>query len=423
MINEIIDKVGRGENPPLTEFVNAFTPLIPLLGELEKTPQDTIWHGEGNVHVHTSQVLQNLYQLLEQEKVILSPEKRIALVLATVFHDIAKPLATREKEINGELRIVAPHHEEAGASYLAPLLLKQGIPYSILFQTLQLVMTHNIPKRLVIKGAEKPSYCKLARQVDLELLYYLTKADMLGRLCPDKEQQVELIDLFRLFVEEFKLWRNANPYSEWIEVLKKELFNHPPNVLDYVMGCGIRDFEREIIHSPHEAIARAYPRLNSIPELFITCGMSGSGKSTWIEKNKSEFKVISQDNLRKELLNDRKNQSKNTQVLSLAMESLKESLRKNERVVWDATSLRRDMREKIIHTGENYKALTTLVAFHLHEDELYKRNLARTHPVSKEVLIRQLERFQWPQPIEAHRFLILDSDGNILHRSGYFDGI
>lgn len=106
-----------------------------------------------------------------------------------------------------------------------------------------------------------------------------------------------------------------------------------------------------------------------------------------------------------------------------AKSSLKESLRKNERVVWDATSLRRDMREKIIHTGENYKALTTLVAFHLHEDELYKRNLARTHPVSKEVLIRQLERFQWPQPIEAHRFLILDSDGNILHRSGYFDGI
>ena len=246
---------------------------------------------------------------------------------------------------------------------------------------------------------------------------------MLGRSCPDKKQQVELIDMFRLFVEEFKLWGKENPYSEWIDVLRSELVDYPTNVLDYVLGCGIKDFERGIIHTPHEAIARAYPYLETFPELIITCGMSGSGKTTWVTRTKSEFKIISQDDLRDKFLNNRGNQSKNAHVFNIAMESLKELLRKKERIVWDATSLRRDIREKIIRTGDNYHALVTLVLFHLNEDEVRKKNLSRTHSVTKEVLNRQLQRFQWPQPIEAHRFLILDSDGNTLHSSGYYDKI
>ena len=103
------------------------------------------------------------------------------------------------------------------------------------------------------------------------------------------------------------------------------------------------------------------------------------------------------------------------------MESLKELLRKKERIVWNATSLRRDMREKVIRVGENYNALVTLVAFHLNENELHQRNLDRRHSVTKAVLKRQRQRFQWPQPIEAHRFLVLGSEGNILYHSGYYD--
>ena len=104
MVKEILDKIGRGNNPPLDEFVSAFAPLIP------RTPQDALWHAEGNVYIHTSQVLHELYQLLKQDKVILSPEKRIALVLATVFHDIAKPFTTREKVINSPYEAIARRH-------------------------------------------------------------------------------------------------------------------------------------------------------------------------------------------------------------------------------------------------------------------------------------------------------------------------
>jgi predicted kinase len=151
--------------------------------------------------------------------------------------------------------------------------------------------------------------------------------------------------------------------------------------------------------------------------------MSGSGKTTWITQTKAKFKIISQDYLREQFLCDRGNQNNNSQVLNFAMASLKELLRKKEHIAWDATSLRRDMRDKIIRLGENYHALVTLVFFHLNEEDLRERNLTRTYSVPEEVLNRQLQRFQWPQPTEAHRFLILDRDGNTLHCSGFLQKI
>lgn len=419
MLKILLNRISNGENPSLEEIVETFSPFIPLLCKLKDTSQDPHWHAEGDVYVHTSWVLQELYKLLNQEQAVLTPQRRLALILATAFHDIAKPLTTREKEIDGQMRIVAPHHEEMGASYLAPLLLDCGLPYRVLYQILQLVAAHIVPKRLVITGAGKPLYYKLARQADLELLYYLTKADMLGRLCIDKELQVGHIDMFRLYVEEYGLWGKAGPYSEWPDTIKSELPNSSTELIDYVLGYGAKDFENGLIHTPYEAVARAYPHLEHHPELVLTCGIGGSGKSTWAQQTLPDHTLISLDDLRELHSKNRGDQSNNALVLNIAMESLKEKLRKKERIVWDATNLRREMREKIIRIAENYHALVTLVVSHPNKIELGKRNKSRKHPIAEEVINKQLERFQWPQPTEAHRFLILDCNGSRLLSTGY----
>jgi len=418
VVQEIVARIGRGETPSLEELISVFGNSVGLLYEYEKTAQDAFWHGEGTVYAHTESVLRELYRLIET--VMLAPEKRICLVLAALFHDIAKPLTTREKMLDGTVRLVSPHHEMTGASYLAFRLIDQGISYPIVFGILQLVMCHAMPRRLVVDGVEKHGYYTLARQVDLELLYYLAKADALGRSCPDRDGQVELIDLFRLFVEDFGLWGKRDLYGNWAEVIRGELAGYRPEVIDYVMGRGIRDFERGLIYTPHEAIARSYAHLERFPELIVVCGISGSGKSTWAAQLEPEFEMVSQDNLRAKFLRDKGDQSKNAQVLNAANGRLRECLREKKKIVWDATNLRRDMRERVIRMGQEYNALVTQVVFHLSEDRIRARNASREHAVSKEVLDRQFQRFQWPEVTAAHRFLVLDGEGRVVRRVGYW---
>ena len=51
--------LAMAEMPPpdLPGLVAAWSGVLPLLTELEVTPQDPEWHGEGSVAVHTGMVL------------------------------------------------------------------------------------------------------------------------------------------------------------------------------------------------------------------------------------------------------------------------------------------------------------------------------------------------------------------------------
>ena len=101
---------------------------ISLLRDYADTPQDPIWHAEGDVAIHTDWVLQALYRLLRHRAKHLSGAKRQALILGALLHDIGKPLTTKTKAIDGVIRWVAPHHEAIGRSYLVPLLADLQLP-------------------------------------------------------------------------------------------------------------------------------------------------------------------------------------------------------------------------------------------------------------------------------------------------------
>lgn len=66
-----------------------------LLFELENTEQDAEWHSEGNVFVHTQMVIDETYNIFEKN--LLSVEEKYILLMAAIFHDIAKPLVTKKK--------------------------------------------------------------------------------------------------------------------------------------------------------------------------------------------------------------------------------------------------------------------------------------------------------------------------------------
>ena len=85
------------------------SPLGVLLRPLGDTPQEPRWHGEGDVLTHTRLVLEALEAA--PEFWALDVERRAALWLAALLHDVGKAACTR---LEGGAW-TSPHHGQAGA--------------------------------------------------------------------------------------------------------------------------------------------------------------------------------------------------------------------------------------------------------------------------------------------------------------------
>ena len=419
MTNQTINELLKGATPTIDEFVVGLGDRIPLLKEYKSTPQDQEWHAEGDVHIHTGMVLDETYKILETEATDLSQKDRLSLILGALLHDIAKPLTTKEQEIQGIVRTVAPRHASKGRSYLAPKLMGLGLPYGVVETTLGLVSYHHEPKQLVTKDKTPGEYKRIARLVNPELLYWLELADIRGRECKDKEQQLEYVEMYRLFAEEYQAWeRFGKEYQTWREYFNQELADWDKDTRDLIFNNAIARWEAGKIFAPESEIARSYSYRDSFPQVVVTFGVSGSGKSTWIANNLPDYTVISLDNLREQIADSRSDQSQNSKIVHIAKEELKNQLRKHNKVVWDATGLRRDFRQQVISISHKYGALVTLVVFHCPETIYFERNRQRRHSIPENVLIRQLESMEFPELDESDRFLVVDEIGNILANYG-----
>ena len=71
-------------------------------------------------------VLDEAYKILETQAQYLSHKRRLSLILGALLHDIAKPKTTKQQEIDGIIRTVAPRHANKGRSYLAPNINGSG---------------------------------------------------------------------------------------------------------------------------------------------------------------------------------------------------------------------------------------------------------------------------------------------------------
>ena len=156
--------------------------LAPELLPLEATPQDPGWHPEGDVWVHTLQVVDEAAALLDD----LGDDRprQLAVMLGALCHDLGKPGTTTRDE---DGRIRSRGHEEAGLPPTTALLDRWNVHtllgYDVRSQVLALVAHHLKPGLLyddrdrVSDGAIR----RLARKVEPDLLYRVAKADCLGR--------------------------------------------------------------------------------------------------------------------------------------------------------------------------------------------------------------------------------------------------
>ena len=403
------------------EALAALAEPLDLLAELERTPQDPGWHAEGDVATHTAMVLEELEAALARgEHEALGPRARFRVRLAALLHDVAKPLVTTTRIIEGRERVVAPGHARRGASYLSYRLLELGLAPQDLLAVLGLVRHHHDPKHLILRDRPRGAYLRLARQAPARQLHALELADMRGRRCADRCEQIEFIELFGLGAQEAGTWgaprgAPADFVAHVVEALRERGLS--PDRIERALMEGLWALEDGVIYTPEEACARAWGLEERFCRLVLTFGPSGSGKSSWVAEHLPGHEVIALDELRAEITGSADDQSQNGRVLAAARERLREALRAERDVVWDATSLRDDFRAPLTRLGRDYLAHVTLLVFHTPRQVCHERNRARQRSVPAEVFARQFEVLQWPGDREAHRVLVLDEAGQIAHDS------
>lgn len=163
--------------------------LWPEIHALIDCPQDPTAHPEGDVFIHTGMVLDEARKLIDD----LPRPKQIAVMLAALCHDLAKPHTTKIE--NG--RIKARDHEMMGVAmtdqFLDRFKLFTFDNYDVRLQVILLVKNHAVPHQW-FKSREAITdgmFRRLALKVELDLLYRVARADCLGRagdFKPDAEE-------------------------------------------------------------------------------------------------------------------------------------------------------------------------------------------------------------------------------------------
>jgi tRNA nucleotidyltransferase (CCA-adding enzyme) len=153
--------------------------LFPELQALAGCPQEPEWHPEGDVWVHTLQVIDQARTRIGD----LERPQQLAVMLGAVCHDVGKPATTAL--IDGRIRSM--DHEEQGVPPATALLDRLNVRtidgYDVRRQVLGITAQHLKPGSWykVRDEVGDGAFRRLAQKVDLELLARVAKSDCEGR--------------------------------------------------------------------------------------------------------------------------------------------------------------------------------------------------------------------------------------------------
>ena len=159
--------------------LGAIAKLFPELQALVGCEQEPEWHPEGDVWVHTLQVIDQARLRVDD----LPEPEMLAVMLGAVCHDLGKPATTAF--LDGRIRSI--DHEEQGVAPATALLDRLNVHtidgYDVRRQVLGMTAQHLKPGMWfkVRDEVGDGAFRRLAQKLDLELLARLAKSDCLGR--------------------------------------------------------------------------------------------------------------------------------------------------------------------------------------------------------------------------------------------------
>ncbi|MEQ6433974.1 AAA family ATPase [Comamonas sp. w2-DMI] len=368
---------AAGDDVDWTACLQAF----PQLELARATPQDPVFHAEGDVWTHTQMVVRELLE--DGDYARLAPAERETVFLAALLHDVAKCSTT---QVDGHGRISQPGHSRKGALDARLMLWEAGAPVAQREAICRLIAVHQMPFFAFADSRRglSPEFIvrELSWQVDLHLLVLLARADIRGRICPDVGNVLVNIELLRELALEEGCLRTPRRFAS--------------------AETAVRYFRGAELHPDYA--------LHEEPgsQVVVMCGLPASGKNTWVAQHHPGLPVVSFDDARAELgLRHGQNEGA---AAHLAVDKARALLRAGAPFVWNATHLSRQMRGKSVDLCLAYGACVQLVHLEAAKPVLLERNRNRDTTLSNAALLSMLHRWEVPLPTEAHGLQLLASE-------------
>ena len=355
---------------------------FPQLELAKTTPQDPIYHAEGDVWTHTQMVVDELPQ--DSDYALLTDEERETLFLSALLHDVAKCSTTQIAE---DGRISQPGHSRRGAMDARLMLWEAGAPVAQREAICRLIAVHQVPFFAFADSRRgvSPEFIvrELSWQVDLQLLVQLARADIRGRICPDMGNVLVNIELFQEMAREEGCLRTPRKFAS--------------------AETAVRYFRGAQLH-PDYALHE-----ESGSSVIVMSGLPASGKNTWVAQHHGDVPVVSFDDARTELgLRHGKNEGA---VAHHAVDQAKALLRERRDFVWNATHLSDQMRGKSLDLCLAYGASVHIVHLEAPRATLLARNSKRDTSLRNSALLGMLHKWEAPLPTEAHALSFWQANG------------
>lgn len=357
--------------------------LGPLIKDMVFCMQDIKYHAEGDVWTHTQMCLKHLVSMKEYQE--LNERHKLIVFMATLFHDVGKPITTKSEEDV----ISSKGHSVKGARLARESIINWHsqklvhIPFSIREQVCNMILLHMLPVYLLEKTDPLYSASAASMVINNKLLAILAIADIEGRICAQdsKDKAKERVELFTMFCVENKCFEYPYPF-----VSQRSKFRY--------------FFERK----GHPDYDYFEPMHGSVT---VMCGLQASGKDHVIKEKYSDLPVVSLDQTRLNMELDFGDDE--PAVLSDAKEKCKELMRQKKDFVFNATNIHKDIRNRWITLFRQYRYN---ISIHYKErplDVILVANKKREHPVPEEIIIEKVKKIDIPTDLECHN-LILDVD-------------
>lgn len=347
--------------------------LLPGMDEaMSSTPQDARHHGEGDVLTHTKMVVDALVRDPEWQS--LPIERRALLFWSCVLHDSGKPHTTVTEDDGS---ITSKGHSRAGASIARSILWHAHTPIEWREQLCGLIAYHQVPFWLIEReDADRQAYGISYSCIPQELIIH-ARADANGRLCADKTDLLDKVELAGVIFKEGNCYTQPRPFAN--EGSKVEYFANTDRAADYAV---YEDYKSKVT---------------------MMCGLPGTGKDTWISKHASGLAVVCMDEIRIELgIKPTDNQGR---VIQEAKERARVLLRRGEDFVWNSTNLNRQRRTQLLSLFLSYGAHTTVVYIETDPSTHRKRNAKRADAVPDREVDAMIGRLELPLPTESHMLI------------------